>query len=133
MTHRAKPLNLFNTAKRGPAILVQTIKMASEEEHIQQGDEHHGRNGHDSGEVIGSAALRPVFLGNLMPNFSAEQVTELFTRPIAPPGTAPGTFKPIPVDRVDMKRGYCFVFLKDAATQDDKERAERFVSEINGM
>ena len=32
-----------------------------------------------------------------------------------------------------MKRGYCFVFLKDAANQAEKERAERFVQEISGM
>jgi hypothetical protein len=87
----------------------------------------------DAGEVIGSAAIRPVFLGNLKTDCPAEDIAEIFSRPIAPPGTPPGTFTPIPIDRVDTKRGYCFVFLKDAATQADKEMTERFVSAINGM
>jgi hypothetical protein len=78
------------------------------------------QNGDSSGEVIGSAAIRPVFLGNLKPNYVSEEVEEIFTRPIAPPGTPEGTYTPFPVDRVDLKRGYCFVFLKDAASQADK-------------
>lgn len=85
------------------------------------------------GEVVGSAAMRPVFLGNLKTDYSASEVSALFSRPIAPPGTPEGTYTPIPVDRCDLKRGYCFVFLKDAASQADKERAEKFVSAINGM
>jgi hypothetical protein len=87
----------------------------------------------DSGEVIGSAALRPVFLGNLVPNYSTDEVTTLFERPMLPAAAAEGAYRSIPVDRIDLKRGYCFVFLKDAATQADKEQAERFVSDINGM
>lgn len=87
----------------------------------------------DAGEVVGSAAMRPVFLGNLKPNYTAESVEEIFSRPISPPSTEEGSFTPIPVDRVDTKRGYCFVFLKDAATQADKDMTERFVAVINGM
>ena len=45
----------------------------------------------------------------------------------------PGKFKPIPVDRLDQKRGYCFVFLKDAVVQEDKDNAEQFVEAISGM
>ena len=33
----------------------------------------------------------------------------------------------------DMKRGYCFVFLKDPENQSEKDRAEAYVSEISGM
>jgi hypothetical protein len=91
------------------------------------------QNGDSTGEVIGSAAIRPVFLGNLKPNYVSEEVEEIFTRPIAPPGTPEGTYTPFPVDRVDLKRGYCFVFLKDAASQADKDMAERFVAGLNGM
>jgi arginine/serine-rich splicing factor 4/5/6 len=94
--------------------------------------EPHQSNG-DSGDVIGSAALRPVFLGNLHHSFTAGDVIEIFERPLIPPDLPQDAFDPIPVDRVDLKRGYCFVFLKDAASQADKERAERFVSDINGM
>lgn len=95
--------------------------------------QQHQSNGDSGGEVIGSSALRPVFLGNLNHTFTAADVIEIFERPIVPPDLPPDAYDPIPVDRVDLKRGYCFVFLKDAATQADKERAERFVSDLNGM
>jgi arginine/serine-rich splicing factor 4/5/6 len=105
----------------------------------------------DSGEVEGSCALRPVFLGNLLSSYTAEDVTAVFERPQQPQslsnnsnndnnndnnGTTGETetlYTPIPVDRVDLKRGYCFVFLKDAATLQDKRNAERFVTHMNGM
>lgn len=85
----------------------------------------------ESNNVVGSAALRPVFLGNLVPEFSTEKIEELFNSPIQP--KEGDNFKPIPVDRVDIKRGFCFVFLKDAASQEDKEQAEAFVAAISGM
>ena len=87
-----------------------------------------GNNGEDDGAVVGSAALRPVFLGNLMSDFTADAVTEIFTKPIKE------GYDPIPVERVDMKRGYCFVFLKDAPSQDAKEKIQDFVEkDLNGM
>jgi len=90
--------------------------------------------GEDStGEVqqMGSAAMRPVFLGNLMPNFTAEDVSAAFEDPVGVLKLA--DHEPVSVDRVDIKRGYCFVFLKDATSQADKKRIEAFVSAINGM
>eukprot|EP00980_Cylindrotheca_fusiformis_P007010 scaffold1474_cov132-Cylindrotheca_fusiformis.AAC.6 len=84
-------------------------------------------------ELVGSAAIRPVFLGNLKGVFEAEQAAEIFTKPIVPPGTEEGKYSPFAVDRVDVKRGYCFVFLKDATSQEDKEQTEAFVAAINGM
>ena len=89
--------------------------------------------GSSNGDVIGSAAIRPVFLGNLKTTYTAPEVEAIFTRPILPPGTEEGTFQPFDVDRVDLKRGYCFLFLKDATSQAQKESAERFVEAINGM
>lgn len=80
--------------------------------------------------VVGSPAIRPIFLGNLTPQYTAEDVTAIFERPILPPDSS---FPSFPVERVDLKRGYCFVFLKDVKTQQDKETIERFVSDINGM
>ena len=77
--------------------------------------------------VIGSAALRPVFLGNLIPVYTPETVCAAFERPTIP------NAEPVLVDRVDVKRGYCFVFLKDARNESDKRRIEEFVSKINGM
>lgn len=32
-----------------------------------------------------------------------------------------------------MKRGYCFVFLQDPKTIEEKNRIEAYVGEINGM
>jgi hypothetical protein len=103
---------------------------AAEPERAPPPAEHH--NG-DTGEVIGSAAIRPVFLGNLVTNYSAGMVQDLFDKPIPPPNSPEGTYTPVHVDRVDLKRGYCFVFLKDATCQADKDNAERFVTAINGM
>lgn len=84
-------------------------------------------------EVVGSAAMRPVFLGNLRTNFSTDRIRDLFELPLQPPGAEEQPYKSIPVDRVDIKRGYCFVFLKDASSQEEKEQVEKFVSAINGM
>jgi hypothetical protein len=94
----------------------------------------------DAGEkatdsVVGGAAMRPVFLGNLKDNFSADDIMNIFHAPmsIATPSADQDLFRPIPVDRLDQKRGYCFVFLKDAVDATDKDNAERFVAAISGM
>jgi hypothetical protein len=88
-----------------------------------------------SDSVVGGAAMRPVFLGNLKDNFSADDIMNIFHAPmsIATPGADQDVFRPIPVDRLDQKRGYCFVFLKDAVDATDKDNAERFVAAISGM
>lgn len=87
----------------------------------------------ESNAVIGSAALRPIFLGNLTAGYKTDDIFAIFERPILPPDADEDSFSTMPVDRIDQKRGYCFVFLKDATTQDFKEQAERFVRDINGM
>lgn len=87
----------------------------------------------NSGNILGSAAMRPIFLGNLKPNFTAEDILKIFDSPNATIGADQGSFQPIPVDRLDQKRGYCFVFLKDAVKASDKDNAERFVAAISGM
>jgi hypothetical protein len=78
-----------------------------------------------------SEALPPVFLGNLLQSYSADAVTELFERPIQP--SEKSNYYSIPVDRIDIKRGYAFVFLKDARGPEDKRNVEGFVMDINGM
>ena len=89
---------------------------------------HRSSNNNDTNDaVIGSAALRPVFLGNLIPVYTPETVCAVFERPTIP------NAEPVFVDRVDVKRGYCFVFLKDARNESDKRQIEEFVSKINGM
>jgi len=110
---------------------------APQQQSLQSKDQENTRMGnggpsHNGGgnPITGSSALRPVFLGNLSNSYTSSDIMEIFERPINPPNTK---FKPVPVERVDLKRGYCFVFLKDAITQDDKDNAERFVSDMNGM
>ena len=78
--------------------------------------------------LLQSNANRPVFLGNLSHSVTVSDVEKIFSDPITDDGTAP-----ISVDRVDLKRGFCFVFLKDAENQDEKDRTESYVSRINGM
>lgn len=82
-------------------------------------------NGNDS-SMIGSAHLRPVFMGNLDYNCTVEDIEDLFLRPMR-------GMNPVAIDRVDLKRGYAFVFFQDARSQTDKEALERYVDEINGM
>lgn len=55
-----------------------------------------------------------------------EDIEDLFVRPIR-------GMDPLAVDRVDLKRGYAFVFFQEARNQADKELLERYVDDINGM
>jgi len=87
----------------------------------------------DDAGLIGSSSLRPVFLGNLTNNYTAAEVRMVFETPQQPPNNEGLPYDPIPVERVDLKRGYCFVFLQDVATDEEKKRVESFVSIINGM
>ena len=84
-------------------------------------------------DVVGSSALRSIFLGNLHLGYTTDDVREIFEKPHIPPNAPEGFYDSIPVERIDVKRSYCFVFLKDATSQERKEKVERFVSDINGM
>ena len=95
-------------------------------------DNNHGGASAEDAPVIGSPAIRPIFLGNLIANYSTDAIKALFEEPRQPPNADP-PFASLPVERVDLKRGYCFVFLKHVTTQKEKMEAERFVKEINGM
>lgn len=79
-----------------------------------------------STDLIGSAHIRPIFLGNLDINVTAEEISDLFTRPYL-------DMPPMRVERVDLKRGFAFVFLEDAKSEDEKQRVERYVDGIQGM
>ena len=79
-----------------------------------------------------SPALRPVFLGNLTGQFQAADIRDIFERPHQP-DSPEAPFDPISVERVDLKRGYCFVFLHDATSEEHKKRIQTFVNVINGM
>ncbi len=65
-------------------------------------------------------------MGNLEYGCTVEDLEDLFKRPLR-------GMEPIPIDRVDLKRGYAFVFFQEARSQNDKDRLERYVDEINGM
>mmetsp|Transcript_26527 Transcript_26527/g.39294 ORF Transcript_26527/g.39294 Transcript_26527/m.39294 type:complete len:200 (-) Transcript_26527:1269-1868(-) len=79
-----------------------------------------------SSNLIGSAHIRPIFLGNLDMGVTAEDISDLFTRPAL-------NLPPMSVERVDLKRGFAFVFMHDAQSQSDKERIEDYVDGIQGM
>lgn len=102
----------------------------------QNGVEANGDDEKQDDAVIGSAAIRPIFLGNLMPSYTIEDVTHLFDNAsfrskLEFPTTE--EFREFPVDHIDVKRGFCFVFLKDAETESFKNDAEAFVKALNGM
>jgi len=76
--------------------------------------------------VIGSAHIRPVFLGNLDLGVTTEEVADLFTHPAM-------DIPPMSIDRIDVKRGFAFVFLNDVKSEDVKERISRYVDGLSGM
>ena len=66
--------------------------------------------------------------------YTTDDVREIFEKPHVPPNAPEGFYdSSMPVLRIDVKRSYCFVFLKDATSQAYKEKVEKFVSDINGM
>ena len=84
--------------------------------------------------------IRPIFLGNLSHSALSSDVEHVFRNPVSrgsygeekEEGMA-SEIAPFDLDRVDMKRGYCFVFLQDPKTIEEKNRIEAYVGEINGM
>jgi hypothetical protein len=109
--------------------------MDSENNYNNNNNNNNGTHGEDGAMnesfSSGNLVLRPVFLGNLNNTFTSELVCEIFERPICPHSDF--DYSVMPVDRVDLKKGYCFVFLKDAVSNEQKSKTERFVSDINGM
>lgn len=96
-------------------------------------DEDGDRDRDGGSDVVGSSALRSIFLGNLHLGYTTDDVANIFEKPVIPSSAEPGYFQSIPVERIDVKRSYCFVFLKDAPNQEVKEKVMKFVSDINGM
>lgn len=91
----------------------------------------------DRREGDGGPAVRPIFFGNLSQGCLAADVEAIFEHPVVDVRGGMEDHgdprRPIALERVDMKRGYCFVFLRDVATMAEKERIENYVNEINGM
>ncbi len=120
----AAPLDNHNNGTNSlqpPEQMTNTMEIS---EHNPAGGEP--QNGNNGDAMIGSAHLRPVFVGNLDYGCTVEDLEDLFLRPMR-------GMDPMPIDRVDLKRGYAFVFFQEARNQNDKDRLERYVDEINGM
>lgn len=84
----------------------------------------------------GGVPVRAVFFGNLRYDTSAGDVAEIFERPLTSVSLPEHDFDPnmpIHVDRVDMKRGFCFVFFKSVKTEAERARAEDYIIRLNGM
>lgn len=96
-------------------------------------DGYHNDDNWNGGSEGSGGALRSIFLGNLHLGYTTDDVANIFEKPVIPPNAPEGFFQPIPVERIDVKRSYCFVFLKDAPNQEVKEKVIKFVSDINGM
>lgn len=84
----------------------------------------------ENGRQDSVTAMRPIFMGNLMPEYSVDDVSRIFEKPEEL--NLNGETRSFPVDRVDVKRGFCFVFLKDGDSSMRKE-VESFLNLINGM
>jgi len=78
-------------------------------------------------------SIRPVFFGNLAPICQGADIEQLFQHPILRNDCGPEDKRSIPIDRIDLKRGFCFVFLKDAPSIEERDRAERYIQNLNGM
>jgi len=90
------------------------------------------------------SGIRPIFMGNLSHSALSSDVEHMFRNPVSR-GSSYGTngeekeegmaseIAPFDLDRVDMKRGYCFVFMQEPKTIEEKNRLEAYVGEINGM
>lgn len=88
----------------------------------------------NSGDANMNFQMRTIFFGNLAPTCLVHDIEEIFARPVLSIPYEGGDVKdPIRVNRVDLKRGFGFVFLEDAKSVSEKERIERYVSEICGM
>lgn len=72
-----------------------------------------------------------IFFGNLDYGASTEDIQAIFEQPL--PGIGDG-MAPVGVERVDLKRGFCFVYLKqDFKSLQEREAAYNYAQRINGM
>ena len=104
-------------------------EIALDENEVSQREMRENHNHHSSSSTM---ALRPLFFGNLLLDYSTDEITNLFEHPerIAALSNHINTNEAQPIY---IKRGYCFVFLKDATSLQEKQRIESFCMTINGM
>ena len=91
---------------------------------IPQSNERY--NGLSDSHMRDDLAIRSVFFGNLRPDCETDDILDIFRRPLLP------GYEAVNVQRIDLKKGFCFVFFKDAKNPDERERTERYVMELNG-
>jgi len=75
---------------------------------------------------------RPIFLGNLSTMCNIKDIEDMFERPILS-HSIPHLVGPIEIERIDLKRGFGFVFLKNARSLDERDAVEKYVQDLNGM
>merc|ERR1712232_305720 len=73
---------------------------------------------------------RAVFFGNLSTACTIKDIEDVFERPIL---NDVGLHGPIEIDRIDLKRGFGFIFLKNARSLDGRDAVEKYVQDLNGM
>jgi hypothetical protein len=131
---RSTTMNTTNTTSAEDDGEVEPERQARESHHRDEQEHNHNNNNNNNSTDTTSMALRPLFFGNLVQNYSTDRITDLFERPHTI-GNLPNKeeLQPIFVDRIDIKRGYCFVFFKDATSLEDKRRVESFCMTIQGM
>jgi hypothetical protein len=67
--------------------------------------------------------VRPLFLGNLLPNYSVHEIFELLRRHM-------NTLENADVEKIDMNRNFCIVHFHPATSVEEKKRLESLYASI---
>mmetsp|Transcript_27973 Transcript_27973/g.43980 ORF Transcript_27973/g.43980 Transcript_27973/m.43980 type:complete len:186 (+) Transcript_27973:71-628(+) len=140
MNDTTTPLPTSTSAPPGAGMMDNNANANDDEGAI-----HESNNSQYNPTGLGSG-IRPIFMGNLSHSALSSDVEHMFRNPVSRGSGGYGgggeqekeegmasEIAPFDLDRVDMKRGYCFVFLQDPKTIEEKNRIEAYVGEINGM
>jgi len=79
----------------------------------------------------GIPAIPSMFLGNLDYGTNVSDIRNIFERPL--PGIGDG-MDPMEVEKVDLKRGFCFVYLKqNFKSLEERNAVYTYAERVNGM
>ena len=79
----------------------------------------------------GIPAIPSMFLGNLDYGTNVSDIRNIFERPL--PGIGDG-MAPMEVEKVDLKRGFCFVYLKqNFKSLEERNAVYTYAERVNGM
>jgi len=85
----------------------------------------------DGGSSTGIPAIPSIFLGNLDYGTNVSDIRNIFGRPL--PGIGDG-MAPMEVEKVDLKRGFCFVYLKqNFKSLEERNAVYAYAERVNGM